>query len=72
MVQIDGVLTQQGAVSAAPFGSASILPISWMYIRMMGAEGLKQASSVAILNANYIATRFSLLTPFSIPAAMAA
>lgn len=57
VVQIDGVLTQLGAVSAAPFGSASILPISWMYIRMMGAEGLKQASSVAILNANYIATR---------------
>ncbi|CAI1855423.1 Glycine dehydrogenase [decarboxylating] [Serratia quinivorans] len=57
VVQIDGVLTEQGAVSAAPFGSASILPISWMYIRMMGAEGLKQASQVAILNANYIATR---------------
>ncbi|WP_241623025.1 aminomethyl-transferring glycine dehydrogenase [Rosenbergiella australiborealis] len=51
------LLTEQGAVSAAPFGSASILPISWMYIRMMGGEGLKQASSVAILNANYIATR---------------
>ncbi|MDW5502048.1 aminomethyl-transferring glycine dehydrogenase [Pseudomonas lundensis] len=57
VVQIDGMTTQQGAVSAAPFGSASILPISWMYIRMMGAEGLKQASQVAILNANYIATR---------------
>ncbi|RYJ16409.1 aminomethyl-transferring glycine dehydrogenase [Rahnella variigena] len=57
VVQIDGVLTQNGAVSAAPFGSASILPISWMYIRMMGAEGLKRASQVAILNANYIATR---------------
>lgn len=57
VVQIDGVTTQQCAVSAAPFGSASILPISWMYIRMMGAEGLKQASQVAILNANYIATR---------------
>ena len=57
VVQIDGILTQNGAVSAAPFGSASILPISWMYIRMMGAEGLKQASQVAILNANYIATR---------------
>lgn len=49
MVQIEGMLTRQGAVSAAPFGSASILPISWMYIRMMGAEGLKQASQVAIL-----------------------
>ncbi|QZN96531.1 aminomethyl-transferring glycine dehydrogenase [Symbiopectobacterium purcellii] len=57
VVQIDGLLTTQGAVSAAPFGSASILPISWMYIRMMGAEGLKNASQVAILNANYIATR---------------
>lgn len=57
VVQIEGMLTRQGAVSAAPFGSASILPISWMYIRMMGAEGLKQASQNAILNANYIATR---------------
>jgi glycine dehydrogenase len=63
VVQIDGVLTQNGAVSAAPFGSASILPISWMYIRMMGAEGLKQASSVAILNANYIATRLQSAYP---------
>ncbi|MDR0219399.1 MAG: aminomethyl-transferring glycine dehydrogenase [Enterobacteriaceae bacterium] len=50
-------LTSLGAVSAAPFGSASILPISWMYIRMMGAKGLRQASQVAILNANYIAAR---------------
>ncbi|MBP2168158.1 glycine dehydrogenase [Erwinia toletana] len=63
VVQIEGVLTQQGAVSAAPFGSASILPISWMYIRMMGAEGLKQASSVAILNANYIASRLQSAYP---------
>ncbi len=63
VVQIDDVLTRQGAVSAAPFGSASILPISWMYIRMMGAEGLKQASSVAILNANYIATRLQSAYP---------
>ena len=45
------------AVSAAEFGSASILPISWMFIRMMGAEGLKKATQIAILNANYIATR---------------
>jgi glycine dehydrogenase len=44
-------------VSAAPFGSASILPISWMYIAMMGAEGLKDATEVAILAANYIAKR---------------
>ncbi len=47
----------QGAVSAAPFGSASILPISWMYITMMGGEGLEQATKVAILNANYLAER---------------
>ncbi|MBA3273508.1 MAG: glycine dehydrogenase (aminomethyl-transferring), partial [Chthoniobacterales bacterium] len=46
-----------GPVSAAPFGSASILTISWMYIRMMGAEGLTEATKVAILNANYIAKR---------------
>jgi glycine dehydrogenase len=45
----------QGAVSAAPFGSASILPISWMYIAMLGGKGLKQATQMAILNANYIA-----------------
>ena len=46
-----------GAVSAAPWGSASILPISMMYIDMMGGEGLTQATKVAILNANYIAKR---------------
>ena len=46
-----------GAVAAAPWGSASILPISWMYIQMMGADGLKRASEVAILSANYIAKR---------------
>ncbi|MBX2858415.1 MAG: aminomethyl-transferring glycine dehydrogenase [Cellvibrionaceae bacterium] len=46
-----------GPVAAAPWGSASILPISWMYIKMMGAAGLKRASQVAILNANYIAAR---------------
>ena len=48
---------KDGAVSAAPYGSASILPITWMYIRMMGGEGLKRASEMAILNANYIAHR---------------
>lgn len=63
VVQIEEMLTQQGAVSAAPFGSASILPISWMYIRMMGAEGLKRASQVAILNANYIASRLQSAYP---------
>ncbi|ASY63042.1 Glycine dehydrogenase [decarboxylating] (glycine cleavage system P protein) [Sinorhizobium sojae CCBAU 05684] len=46
-----------GTVSAAPFGSASILPISWSYCLMMGGEGLTQATKVAILNANYIAAR---------------
>ena len=46
-----------GAVSAAPFSSASVLPISWAYILMMGGEGLTQATRVAILNANYIAKR---------------
>jgi glycine dehydrogenase len=46
-----------GVVSAAPWGSASILPISWVYMRLMGAEGLKRATQVAILNANYMARR---------------
>ena len=46
-----------GAVSAAPWGSASILPISWVYIHMMGGSGLTEATKVAILNANYIAHR---------------
>ena len=46
-----------GAVSAAPWGSASILPISWMYIALMGGDGLTEATKVAILNANYIAKR---------------
>jgi glycine dehydrogenase len=46
-----------GQVSAAPFGSASILVISWMYIRMMGGEGIRKATEIAILNANYIAHR---------------
>jgi glycine dehydrogenase len=46
-----------GPVAAAPWGSPSILPISWMYIRMMGGDGLTQATKLAILNANYIAKR---------------
>ncbi|MCL4117039.1 UNVERIFIED_CONTAM: hypothetical protein GTU68_062065 [Idotea baltica] len=54
---ITGTNNPSGSVSAAPFGSASILPITWMYIRMMGSENLKKASQVAILNANYIACR---------------
>ncbi|HEY6527286.1 MAG TPA: aminomethyl-transferring glycine dehydrogenase [Cellvibrionaceae bacterium] len=54
---IPGTEASNGTISAAPWGSASILPISWMYIRMMGAEGVKQATQMAILNANYIAAR---------------
>jgi len=46
-----------GAVSAAPLGNAAVLPISWMYCRMMGADGLKSATEVAILSANYISAR---------------
>jgi len=51
--------TSHGPVSAAPFGSASILPISYAYIRMMGPDGLKRATEVAILNANYMAARLA-------------
>ncbi len=50
---------KKGAVSAAPYGSASILPISWMYIAMMGGPGLTQATKMAILNANYMAHRLN-------------
>jgi glycine dehydrogenase len=53
----NGLLGEPGAVSAAPYGSASILPISWAYVLMMGGAGLTQATKVAILNANYIAQR---------------
>jgi len=52
-----------GPVSAAPYGSASILTISWMYIRMMGASGLTEATKIAILNANYIAKRLDPYFP---------
>ena len=52
-----------GAISAAPWGSASILPISWMYIAMMGSEGLTEATKIAILNANYIARRLESYYP---------
>jgi glycine dehydrogenase len=52
-IPVNGV----GAVSAAPLGNAAVLPISWMYCRMMGPEGLTQATEVAILSANYISSR---------------
>jgi len=55
----DPLTGKGGAVSSAPYGSASILPISWAYILMMGGDGLTQASKVAILNANYIAQRLA-------------
>ncbi|GAP37417.1 aminomethyl-transferring glycine dehydrogenase [Piscinibacter sakaiensis] len=48
-----------GAVSAAPLGNAAVLPISWMYVRMMGADGLRAATETAILSANYIAARLA-------------
>jgi glycine dehydrogenase len=52
-----GPATGPGPISAAPFGSAGILPISWAYVRLMGGEGLTRATQVAVLNANYIAHR---------------
>ncbi|MGZ8261300.1 MAG: aminomethyl-transferring glycine dehydrogenase, partial [Caldimonas sp.] len=54
-----GVDGRVGAVSGAPLGNAGVLPISWMYIRMMGEAGLRRATETAILNANYVATRLS-------------
>ncbi|MEL0589428.1 MAG: aminomethyl-transferring glycine dehydrogenase [Planktothrix agardhii] len=61
VVDIQG--SQTGAVSAAPWGSASILVISWMYIAMMGPKGLTEATKLAILNANYIASRLDKYYP---------
>ena len=52
-----------GTISAAPWGSASILPISWMYIKMMGAVGMRQATEFAILNANYVAKKLEAAYP---------
>jgi glycine dehydrogenase len=54
-----GPVTGPGPISAAPFGSASILPISWAYIRLLGGEGLTHATQVAILSANYMAARLA-------------
>ncbi|HEX8026038.1 MAG TPA: aminomethyl-transferring glycine dehydrogenase, partial [Candidatus Limnocylindrales bacterium] len=50
-------LDQPGRVSSAPYGSASILPISWAYVAMLGADGVRRSTQIAILNANYLATR---------------
>uniref|UniRef100_A0A8B9GKJ4 Glycine cleavage system P protein n=1 Tax=Amazona collaria TaxID=241587 RepID=A0A8B9GKJ4_9PSIT len=56
-IQLDKDACPLGTVSAAPWGSSAILPISWVYIKTMGAKGLKHASEIAILNANYMAKR---------------
>ena len=61
--EVPGAVAGQSAVSAAPFGSASILPISYMYIRMMGAEGAKHATEIALLNANYVMKNLSAHYP---------
>ena len=63
MDQLAGPVTGPGPVSSAPYGSASILPISWAYIRMMGGEGLTHATEVAILSANYIALKLNPYYP---------
>jgi glycine dehydrogenase len=63
MDQLAGPATGPGPVSSAPYGSASILPISWAYIRMMGGEGLTHATQVAILSANYIALKLNPYYP---------
>ncbi len=55
--QVPGTNVENGTISAAPWGSASILPISWMYIKMMGKVGMKSATEHAILNANYVAQK---------------
>ena len=60
---VDFQRTDLPRISSAPFGSASILPISWMYIAMMGAHGLKTATEVAILSANYLAKKLSSFYP---------
>lgn len=63
LIKEAGPETGVGPISAAPFGSAAILPISWSYIKMMGAEGLLRATSVAILSANYIAKKLNPYFP---------
>ncbi|PIE00771.1 MAG: glycine dehydrogenase (aminomethyl-transferring) [Thiothrix nivea] len=57
------VSAENGAVSAAPYGSSSILPITWMYIKMLGQSGLKHSTQVAILNANYMADKLAAHYP---------
>ena len=59
VINVPGTKIGNGAVSAAPYGSAAILPISWAYIAMMGSEGLKQATEMAIVSANYLTHELS-------------
>ncbi|KZN46314.1 aminomethyl-transferring glycine dehydrogenase [Pseudoalteromonas luteoviolacea] len=59
IINVAGTTEGNGAVSAAPYGSAAILPISWAYIAMMGSEGLKQATEIAIVNANYLTAKLA-------------
>lgn len=63
MVEMPAEQAGNGAVAAAPWGSAGILPITWAYIAMMGRDGMKKATRIAILNANYIAHRLSAVFP---------
>ena len=63
VVEMPGEHARNGAVAAAPWGSAGILPITWAYIAMMGRDGMKKATQVAILNANYMAHRLSAVFP---------
>jgi glycine dehydrogenase len=60
---VPGTEINNGTISAAPWGSASILPISWMYIKMMGAIGMRQATEFAMLNANYVAKKLEAAYP---------
>ncbi len=57
--QVDGVEKANGAVSAAPYGSAGVLPITWMYIAMLGQEGVTNSTKMALLNANYLTNKLS-------------
>jgi glycine dehydrogenase len=59
VMPVEGLDPSNKAVSAAPFGSAAILPVSWMYMKMLGAEGLKQSTEIAILSANYLTERLA-------------
>ena len=59
VVDIEGTSRETGAVSAAPYGSGGILPISWSYINLLGSEGLRRSTEMAILNANYLTKKLS-------------